>query len=301
MLTSFGVETSSRLVGLPAEIRIKIYRLVFAPDGSIVIDDLHPEDYVNDKKAGRATRTSYKTKDHTEVSCPRMTGMYNQQCTFTDPQWKNAKTSYAFQPHFMWEGPYLALLATNCQIRPEAIPIFYGEHKFNICSMSALIPFLKDRSTQSLECLKSFVFDLHIEPGKQQASRQKAWTQAFQGLSQFPDLVIRKLDLYINDGEMGYVHSLKLNTKMMQWVHELGNNITTLDMLGVHIGYELMGESPSDDEIAEGSTSQERLWAFLAPKMLRKFGDKAHDAESLKKRRIRDGWEMYCDMDKEWN
>lgn len=167
--------------------------------------------------------------------------------------------------------------------------------------MSALIPFLKDRSTQSLECLRSLVFDLHIESGKQQARRQKAWTQAFQGLSQFPDLIIRKLDLYINDGEMGYVHRLELNTKMMQWVHELGNNITTLDILGVHIGYELMGESPSDEETAEDSTSQEDLWAFLAPKMLRKFGDEAHDAESLKKRRIRDDWGMDSDMDEEWN
>jgi hypothetical protein len=87
----FRVETSSRLVVLPAEIRIKTYRLVFALDGSIVIDDLHPEDYVNDKKAGRATRTSFETKDLTEVSCPRMTRIHNQQCTFTDPQWEKCQ------------------------------------------------------------------------------------------------------------------------------------------------------------------------------------------------------------------
>ena len=152
--------------------------------------------------------------------------------------------------------------------------------------MSALVPFLEDRSRQSMQYLRSFTFNLQIETEKQ-AYRQNAWAQAFSALPQFPGLVIKELDICINDEEMRYAFSLKLHTKIMQWVHTLGENITSLERLGIHIDYTCV-DSPWDEDVAAEGKMQEELWAFLAPKMLKTLHDEPHDMESLKKRRIYD-------------
>lgn len=293
MLTRPRDTTTFSFLELAAEIRIEIYRLVLVT--RVSIEDLHPEEYDRDKQLGRVARTSYKTKDHSEQSCARTYSFRFEEpkCTFKLPEWKNAKTSYG--PHrYSWEkAPNLSLLAVSRQTRAEAIPVFYGENEFWFWSMSALIPFLKDRVKESLECLKSLRFRLQVESGKSQASRQKAWSQAFSDLSQFPLLSIKKLELHLNDGEMRYVHNLKLNTKLMDWVHKLSNSITGLDMLGVEISYYFTGESPNDEQTAEESERVEELWAFMAPKMLSRIENEEHTPKALQKRRIRQDWDIW--------
>ncbi|CAF9931061.1 MAG: hypothetical protein ALECFALPRED_004790 [Alectoria fallacina] len=65
-------------------------------------------------------------------------------------------------------------------------------------------------------------------------------------------------------------------------------NITKLDQLGVAFDFSIMGELTPDEMVKEDSPTQRLLWEFLAPKILKQFGDEPHDAHSLLKRRIRD-------------
>ena len=69
---------------------------------------------------------------------------------------------------------------------------------------------------------------------------------------------------------------------------EPAKSITNLDMLGVTFDFSVLGELTSDEMVKQYSPTQELLWEFLAPKMLKKVGDEPHGAHSLLKRRIRD-------------
>ena len=73
----------------------------------------------------------------------------------------------------------------------------------------------------------------------------------------------------------------------------MAKNITNLDMLGVTFDFSIMGELTPDEMVKEDSPTEELLWDFLAPKMLKKVGDEPHDARSLLKRRIHDDEDEY--------
>ena len=92
----------------------------------------------------------------------------------------------------------------------------------------------------------------------------------------------------VNDPECRYPWKLKLDTKLQRWVHEMARNITNLDMLGVTLDFMTMGGLTPIEMVKENSRTEKQLWEFLAPKMLKKVEDEAHDAQSLLKRRICD-------------
>ena len=76
-----------------AEIRNKIYCLTLVTD-PVTIQDLHPEEWQAQKEAGHATRTSYKTKDHSGLRCfyhNKWAFNNSKLYSFKTEKWKNAK------------------------------------------------------------------------------------------------------------------------------------------------------------------------------------------------------------------
>lgn len=179
------------------------------------------------------------------------------------------------------------MLALNRQTRAEAVPIFYGANEFSFDSMSAILPFLRDRSELSLQSMQFLHLSIHVGEGKHQRSRQESWARVFAELPKVEFLTLQKFTVRIYDPECRYAWKLKLDTKMQRWVHEMARNIRDLDMLGVSFSFSQCGEMTPDENVKEISRSQDLLWEFLAPKMLKKVGDETHDARSLLKRRIR--------------
>lgn len=281
-------DTPSGFLKLSAEIRNKVYYLTLVT-GSVTVKDLHPEEWQADKEAGHATRSSYKTKDHDGDMCSHAKAYpQSKRCTFKGEQWKNAKVSYTLRRESYLTPPTIAMLALNHQIRAEAIPVFYGGNEIRFNSMSAVLPFVRDRSELSLQSMQYFHLDIGITAYKCQASRQEGWAQIFAEFPRLRPLNLQKLTMRIYDPECRYAWKLKLDTKMQRWVHEMAKSITNLDMLGVTFDFSVLGELTSDEMVKEYSPTQELLWQFLAPKMLKKVGDEPHDAHSLLKRRIRD-------------
>ena len=255
--------------------------------GCVTIQDLHPEEWQAEEEAGHATRTSYRTKDHTAMMCSYSleTG---EMCTLFNEQSKNAKVSYILGRSSYLTAPTIGMLALNSQTRAEAVPVFYGGNEMYFSSMSAVLPFLEDRSEISLQSMHYFHFEMEVDRVKYQKRRSEGWARIFAEFPKFGSLRLQKLTVYVKDPECRYAWKLKLDSKLQRWVHELANNIRNLDMLGVIFDFSIMGEVTQDEIVKEDSPTEGLLWEFLAPKMLKKVGDEPHDAHSLLKRRIRD-------------
>ena len=255
--------------------------------GCVTVQDLHPEEWQAEEEAGHATRTPYKTKDHTDMTCSYSfeTG---KTCTLFNEQSKNAKVSYTLERSSYLTARTIGMLALNRQTRAEAVPIFYGGNEIYFSSMSAVLPFLEDRSELSLQSMHYFHFEMEVDRVKYQKRRSEGWARIFAEFPKFGSLKLQKLTVCVKDPECRYAWKLKLDTKLQRWIHELAKSITDLDMLGVIFDFSIMGEMTQDENVKEDSPTEELLWEFLAPKMLKKVGDEPHDAHSLLKRRIRD-------------
>ena len=252
---------------------------------------MHPEQWHEAKEAGRGARTSYKTRDHDYdyIFCSYFCiDPEPQPCTCQDERWKNAKVSYTMQVSSFFTSPTIGMLALNRQTRAEAIPVFYGGNEIRFHSMSAIVPFLRDRSELSRQSMQDFHLVIQVIDGRSQASRQEGWARTFAEFANIGPLNLRNLTMRIFDPHCRYAWKLKLDTKMQRWVHEMAKNITNLDKLGVTFDFSIMGEMTPDKMVKEDSQTERLLWEFLAPKMLKKVGDEPHDARSLSKRRIRD-------------
>lgn len=280
-LTLSSDDTPSGFLKLSAEIRNKIYCLTLVA-GRVTIEDLHPDEWQAEKEAGHATRTSYKTKDHAELLCS-YSFEGEKSCTLNTRKGMNAKISYTLSRDY-YARPITGMLALNRQTRAEAVPIFYGKNIICFYSMSALIPFLKDRSELSLQSMQHFHLGMEIDPVHNRRRRQEGWAQNFPELLKFPALNLQKLEVHVKDSEGRYAWKLKLDTKLQRWVHEMARNITNLDMLGVSFDFTSTGEMIL--EVLGCIPTEKLLWEFLAPKMLKKIEDEPHDAQSLLKRRI---------------
>lgn len=254
--------------------------------GFVIVQDLHPEEWQAEEEAGHATRTSYETKDHTELACPYVeTG---KTCTLFYEESQNAKVSYNLKRFSYPKAPDISMLALNRLTRAEAVPIFYGKNEIYFTSMSAVLPFLEDRTELSLQSMHYLHLEMEVDRLIYQKRRAKGWARTFAEFSKFESLKLQKLTVCVQDPELYYNWGLKLHTKLERWVHKLAENITNLDMLGVIFNFSTIGEQTPDEYVKKDSPTEDILWEFLAPKMLKKIGNGPHDAHSLLKRRIRD-------------
>ena len=271
-LTLSSDDTPSGFLKLPFEIRKMIYYLTLVT-GSVEIKDLHPHEWQVKKEAGHALRTSYeKTRDHPKIFSHRWGGARNSE------QWGNAEVSYTLSRRT--EPPCITMLALNRQTRAEAIPIFYKKNEINFSSMSAILPFLRDRSELSLQSMQHFRVNIKVDRCKMKTDCRKRWARIFSELPNFGLRNLEKFTISILGCKSRFDHEqLKVGTNLQLWVHDLAGSITNLDMLGISMF--------SMDKMVPDRMVQELLWEFLAPKMLKRIGDEPHDAKSLLKRRIR--------------
>ena len=264
----------------------------------MIIKDLHPEEWQANIEADHATRTSYMTKDHNHDNQCSHVNAYpkSKRCTFKDEQWKKAKVSYTMSRDFGLTVPTIGMLALNCQTRAEAIPIFYGGIKIQFTSMSAVLPFLRDRSELSIQSMHYIRLDLRVQT--MEYIRLDLRVLGIRCQAQISGLLadppkprpldLKKLTIPIYDPYCRYAGKLKLDPKIQRWVHTIAKNTTKFDMLGVTFGFSIFGELTPNEEVEEDSPTQEQVWEFLAPMIMRKNGDELRDAHSLLKCCIRD-------------
>lgn len=166
---------------LSAEIRNKIYCLTLVI-GSVGIRVSHPEEWRANGKAGHATRASYRTIDHSEMTCSYRLES-SKICTLNIEQRKNSKVSYTLWRDTYLTPPTIGMLALNRQIRAEAVPIFYGGNEIRFHRMSAILPFLRDRSKLSLQSMQVLHLNIPVGQGKCQTSREEGWARIFAELA----------------------------------------------------------------------------------------------------------------------
>ena len=161
-----------------------------------------------------------------------MAYLNSKRCIFQDEQWKNAKVSYTLSRESDLTPPTIGMLALNRQTRAEAIPIFYRENKLRFNNMSAVLPFLRDRSELSLQLMQHFHLEIEVQGGKSQTSRQEGWARTCAELPNSGSLNLKKLIIRIHDPDCRYAWKLELDIKKQHWVHEMVKNIINLDQLG---------------------------------------------------------------------
>jgi hypothetical protein len=297
---------------LPAEVRNMIYHPTLVAEKPLEVQDLHLSDFKAKKKNGDCRlRSTYAAPDHASEDCPEAPGgssysVYSphwysrtQTCSFKDHNVKFQKTSYTSKVPNYVNQLTVALLAVNHQIRLEAASIFYGINVFSFDTMSSVIPFLKDRTTETRKFVHSIQLNLPIYGSDWYSvttayNRPDTWKRVFASLAKLPHLSLKNVCIWIKDeSSKMYVDDLELGTKHMKWLHQL-SKINNLDKLGVAYTYgqwDREGGDPFQFYYVQGAPREERnsqteqeLWEFLAPKMLKA----PDDLNALLERRIWD-------------
>lgn len=191
------------------------------------------------------------------------------------------------------------MLFVNRQVRLEAASVFYGVNTYLFSTMSSVIPFFKDRTPETRKFVHSIQLNLPIYRSDWYSittayNRPDTWKKAFAFLAKLLHLGLKTVCILINDeNDNLYVDDSELETKHMQWLHQL-SKITNLDKLSVTYTYRqwqwerypfhrYYGGDSLREEI--DSQTEQEIWAFLAPKMLKMPGD---DVNALLERRIWD-------------
>ena len=216
-------------------------------------------------------------------------------------------TTYALAKNSFRQPFYTPLifgfLFINRQIRHEAVSFFYGENTFHFESMKAIIPFLQDQSAATLGAITSLQFRFRLVHEDYDEDRPTYVGEyhehpygAFPGdladicqdLGEVENLNTKRLRILISDpqGDFESIPSDLLDDDAgwwgyeMNWIHRLPESVTDLEAFDiVYYG----SPENADGDVRKVETG---LWNFLAPRMLRRIGDR-HDPYTLQDRRIR--------------
>ena len=265
---------------LPAEIRNIIYRLVIVTEQTLCIRDMHLRDFKKHRAAGTCrSRSTYWATDHVcnYNHCPE--------------HWKEA----AFGPiHTTYtldkldtacriDTMTLTMLSLDRQSREEVAFLFYSGNTFHFTTINSLVPFLKDRTLETRKYIHRVQLILTVIKHNWDAvflehGRPAAWNTAFSSLLKLPSLNVKELCIRIDDTSANIlVDGLNLRSRSMLWLHKL-SRFGNLEMLGVEYAFEIWkrGEKQRNhlgvrcgvlEEV--NSKTEEELWRFLAPKMLK--------------------------------
>ena len=107
---------------------------------------------------------------------------------------------------------------------------------------------------------------MEVDRVKYQNRRSEGWARIFAEFPKFGSLKLQKLIVWVKDPECRYAWTLKLDTKLQRWVHELAKNTTNLDMLGVIFDLSIRGEMNPNENAKDEKPTEELLWGFRAPK-----------------------------------
>ncbi|KAL8687936.1 MAG: hypothetical protein Q9218_006024 [Villophora microphyllina] len=249
---------------LPSEIRNMIYRFTLAQGaavgscghsaGLVSITNMDPSRYKKEKKRKRIrARTSYKAM--LDVHC----------CCACPGHWNTETTTYRLAS--CQKLPASGLLMVNKQITAEAVPIFYGENHFVFNDMTAVVPFLRDRSVIARQHIRDvhLSFDLYYHDGHH-SDRQAVWIRAFRYITWHLNLTV--LSVEVIDLTFRWWAPLKLVGRKKKWLRVL-TGITNLKRLGLSIIHEgeehyldTLGDDVADDEEYEAEIG--RFYDWLA-------------------------------------
>ncbi|KAF6232575.1 hypothetical protein HO173_009243 [Letharia columbiana] len=290
---------------LPAELRNQIYRLVVVTGQSLMIRDMHLQEFERSHDNGSYRfRSTYLATDHvcSKKSWPENLGTPTVElCLFKGPRYQPLKTTYKLGTAILRNTMTTEMLCVNKQSREEVAFIFYGENTFHFTSMSSLMPFMQDRTAETRKYIQRIRLTLTVDDRDwdviyTEYGRPATWNTAFSKLVKLPHVNVKKLFVRVDDRKAKILKDgLNLRSRSMLWLHKL-SRLENLEMLGVRydvtewktLRYQpnLWGWSgPTDDEV--NTQTEQELWRFLAPKMLKKDGDD-HNPDALQERRIWD-------------
>lgn len=287
---------------LPAELRNEIYRLVVITGQDLIIQDMHLQEFEESQRCGIfQSRSTYLATDH---ACGRGIWPETDQsraaepCLFKEISFKSIKTTYTLGIPNSIDTTTIAMLSLNKESREEVAFIFYSENTFHFTTMSSLVPFMKDRTAETRKYIQRLLFTLTVDDRDWDAifteyGRPTTWNTAFSSLVKLPHVNIKKLCVQIDDTKAKILKDgLNLRPRSMLWLHKL-SKLENLENLGLrYISRKRLVETEFWDFLVpmqkgvDDETEQD-LWRFLAPKMLKKEADD-HSPDALQQRRIWD-------------
>lgn len=284
---------------LPGEVRNEIYRLVIVTRRILLVQDMRLQEYEKSQSNGaHQSRSNYLATDHVCRSKDWLK-CQGEPCLLKNRTLGPKKTTYTLGTRRPIDHTTTIMLSLNKQSREEVASIFYGENTFHFITMSSLIPFMKDRTVETRKYIQRLWLTLTVDDRYWDAifteyRRPAAWNTAFSALVKLPHLNLKKLCVVINDKRSNLLkHGLNLRSRSMLWLHKL-SRLEDLEMLGLKYVWvksrrqrdRLWEPLITTDEEASTETEQD-LWNFLAPKMLKKqTGDPSPDA--CQRRRVQD-------------
>lgn len=147
----------SSFLSLPGEVKNIIYRHALVAKDNVHIQDMHPDQYQTTTRSHKRVRKPYQTAkilhQCSRCSCSRLKFKCHE-CRKTLDSFRTVYTREA--DHNSELSP--ALLRANKKVRREAHSIFYQANTFLFYSKSAVLPFLKDRTRESLANIKRHRF-----------------------------------------------------------------------------------------------------------------------------------------------
>ena len=286
---------------LPAEVRNIIYRLVVITGRSLIVGDMHPDEFAVSQVDGTyQTRSTYLAKDHTCNRDPWSCGLNKFEYIDSEP----IRTAYKVGTPHSRNTTTAAMLSLNKQSRDEVAFLVYGGNTFHFVTMSSLLPFMKDRTVEARKYIQRLRLTLTIDHRTWNAvcteqGRSATWNAAFSALVKLPHLNLKTLCVTIDD-RIGAIsdHGLKIRARPKLWLRNLGK-FRNLDKLGVRhdvknvdrhwtfLGQVHGWRQSSPEEEETNSPIEQELWQMLAPKMLKKKADD-HSPDALLDRRIWD-------------
>lgn len=257
-------------LSLPGEVRNIIYRHALVAKDNVHILDMPPDQFTTTKRSTKRFRELYQTA---KSGCPSNAYF---RCSCSGKQrlchlHRSApdffKTIYTGDAdHNSDLSP--ALLRTNREIRREAQSIFYQENTFFFYSMSTLIPFLKDRTTDSLANIKNIGFHLEIDRYVERNPVYLDWVCTFREVGRMAGLNLQNLSLKVEARRYAPSYGGWWATTGLDWVHSAAK-IGGLQELRIEFDLGRKRKSRNVEWMlgVEGMNAA-WLWCWLAPRML---------------------------------
>ena len=275
---------------LPPELRICIYRLFFVTGQSLIIRDMHLDEFEKSQANGTyRSRSTYLAKDHICNGNPfpdcRPCGR-GRSCLVQDPKTGPSKLTYTLGSPSSVDATTMTVLSLDKRFREEVASIFYGQNTFHFLTMSSLMPFMKDRTLETRIYIRRLRLTLALDiqtwhPDCRGKSGPATWIKAFSSTLKLPHLNVKELFIQIDDSQDS-IEYFNLHSRSMLWLQKL-SKFKNLEMLGLRHSVQPWPNYRPEVNI---KTEQE-LWGFLAPKMLKREADD-HSPDALLKRRIWD-------------
>ncbi|KAL8832210.1 MAG: hypothetical protein Q9170_004969 [Blastenia crenularia] len=249
---------------LPGEVRNMIYRFALAQGaartsckhsiGVIGVENLDPLRYNRNKARGRMKyRKSYWTGDFS----------VNAPCCSAHCNWDFDNTTYTL-PEAL-EIPSRGFLRANRQIRSEAEPIFYGENIFSFRDMSAVRPFLRDRTPTARQSIRHVILSfVKFLDDMNHLERQDEWIKVFQYIALC--LNLKALDVCFSDASQDFFTCINFERQDQRWVHALAqirglHHFTfDLDIIGRDEFVESLIDNGNDDDTIENELEELDYW-----------------------------------------